>query len=124
MHGAQSTGTMLRLHSQLSLGLGTPFPFVVHMGLSMYLMYLALFVCVLNKGNSGCLSKDYSSSFKHHQSVSASTSQQITVFPIAEKQLSLNYFLRVYQNDPIKILSQGSKNTTSENISGLFMSQK
>lgn len=56
------------------------------------------------------------------QSVCATTSQQIS-FLIAEKQLSLNYFLRVYKNDPIKILSQSSQNTTSENISGLFMSQ-
>lgn len=58
------------------------------------------------------------------QSVCATTSQQITIFLIAEKQLSLNYFLRVYKNDPIKILFQGLQNMTSENISGLFMGQK
>lgn len=58
------------------------------------------------------------------QLVRATTSQQIIIFLIAEKQLSLNYFLRVYKNDPIKILSQGSQNTTSEKSSDLFMSQK
>lgn len=62
--------------------------------------------------------------FNISQSICATTNQQITIFLVAEKQLSLNYFLRAYENGPIKILSQGSQNTTSENISDLFMSQK
>lgn len=46
--------------------------------------------------------------FNINQSICATTKQKITIFLVAEKQLSLNCFLRAYENGPIKILSQGS----------------
>lgn len=112
---------MLRLDSSQLCDWPLPPSFVVHVCLNVLFIRFAV---VFGVGEIVVIYQKITVQiFNISQSICATTNQQITIFLVAEKQLSLNYFLRAYENGPIKILSQGSQNMTSEK-SQVCLSQK